>query len=49
MSNINANLANRAISLEYIYTLPPQQPLYDLNTILDRDYPFPSPPNDSVS
>jgi len=49
MSNINANLANRAISIEYIHTLPPQQLLYDLNTIPNREHPFPSPPLDLAS
>ena len=49
MSDIDTNLANRAISMECIHTLPPQPPLYDLSTIPNRDHPFPSPPLDTSS
>lgn len=46
MSNIDANLANKAITLEHLNHLPLQEPLVDLTSLPDRTMPFPYHPDD---
>ena len=47
MSNIDANLANKAITIEHLNYLPPQASSVDLPSLPERTSPFPFHPKDS--